>query len=176
MTTRRTGAEIVDAVADAALELFVQRSPSAVSLREIADLAQVNLGLIHRYVGAKDDVVALVLRRHTERARTAIETAADGTELIAVIADTVVRRPSTGRLIAGLLLDGADLTEMKGEFPLLDRMARLDGDLDAALTYALALGWEVFGPSLLSALDADTDADATAGALRDAMTAIARAR
>jgi AcrR family transcriptional regulator len=173
MARRRTATEIVDAVTDAAHELFVERSPSAVSLREIAARAGVNLGLIHRYVGSKDDVIDLVLKRHTARARETIESSEGDEELLATVAETVVRRPSTGRLIAGLLLDGADIASIKGDFPLMERMAASGRDLDAAITYALALGWEVFGPSLLSAIDAAPDAEETEAALRDALAALA---
>ncbi|MFI5040918.1 MAG: helix-turn-helix domain-containing protein [Acidimicrobiales bacterium] len=40
----------------AATELLVERAPSAVSGRELADLAGVNYGLIHHYFGTKDAV------------------------------------------------------------------------------------------------------------------------
>lgn len=171
MAPKRTAAQIVDAIAEAAHTLLLERSPSAVSIREIAATADVNLGLIHRYVGSKDDVIALVLQRHTERAKaTALELSED--QLMAAIADAVARRPATGRLMAGMILDGLDVTELKDEFPLLERMAEDDPGLDPALTYALALGWEVFGPSLLAAMSAEPEADEISAALFRAMGAI----
>ena len=95
VTTKRTAAQIVDAVAEAAYELFVARAPSAVSLREIAAEANVNLGLIHRYVGSKDDVIALVLARHTRRAQAV-------TELSVPVADIDgIREPVAGSLMYG---------------------------------------------------------------------------
>lgn len=69
---RRSGAEIVEAIAAGAHRLFVERGPAAVSLRDIATDAGVNLGLIHRHVGGKDDVVALVLVRHGAAATKAL--------------------------------------------------------------------------------------------------------
>lgn len=171
MAQKRTGAQIVDAVADAAHDLFVERSPSAVSIREIAEAAGVNLGLVHRYVGSKDDIIALVLRRHTERVRTTIS-ALDVDSTLDEIAEVVVTRPATGRLMAGLLLDGIDVATVKDEFPLLDRLGANSGGLNAAITYALALGWEVFGPALLEASDASpTDTD-TVEALGRALKSI----
>ncbi|MFN3256441.1 MAG: TetR/AcrR family transcriptional regulator [Ilumatobacter sp.] len=154
MATRRTAQQIIEAVADGAAELFAERSPSAVSVREIAAAADVNLGLIHRYVGSKDDVIALVLTRHTERARAAIASAADTGQALDMVAETVVNNPATGRLVAGLILDGVDVAAVKGEFPMLELLANDHDPVDAAITYALALGWEVFGPSLLNAVDA----------------------
>lgn len=171
MTTKRTAEQIVDAIADAAHRLFVERSPSAVSIREIAALANVNLGLVHRYVGAKDDIISLVLRRHTEQARMA-SAGLNQADLMHRVADIVVTRPATGRLIAGMILDGLDVAELKGDFPLLDQLAENDQRLSAAMTYALALGWEVFGPFLLAAVEATPDPEELAAALSNAMEAM----
>ena len=171
-TTKRTAAQIVGAVADAAHDLFVARSPSAVSMRDIAAASQVNLGMIHRYIGSKQDVIALVLARHTEQARLAAAAAADDDELLAIVADAVVNRPGTGRLIAGMILDGVDVKERKGEFPLLERLAESDTELTAAFTYALALGWEVFGPSLSAALGVSAESAEVSAGLVDAMRQI----
>lgn len=170
MTPKRTAAQIVDAVADAAHDLLVERSPSAVSLREIAAAAQVNLGLIHRYVGSKDDVIALVLARHTQRARSTTELSTD--ELTHQVADVIVNRPATGRLIAGMVLDGVDVAALKDEFPLLKQLATSGDATNAAITYALALGWEVFGPSLLSAIDANPAPNELVDALTVALDAV----
>lgn len=171
MTQKRTADEIVDAIAEAGHRLFLERSPSAVSVREIATEANVNLGLIHRYVGSKDDVIALVLRRHTARARTAISEIAPD-DLLRQVAEVVVRHPATGRLIGGMILDGVDVAELKGEFPLLESLRGDGGEVGAALTYALALGWEVFGPSLLAATGARPEPDELTDAVADAMVAI----
>ena len=54
--------------------------------------------------------------------------------------------PITLRDLAGL-----DVSRLKGDFPLLEQFGD-DDTVRAAVTYALALGWEVFGPSLLEAV------------------------
>jgi AcrR family transcriptional regulator len=170
VTTKRTAAQIVDAVAEAGYDLFVERSPSAVSLREIAAAANVNLGLIHRYVGSKDDVIALVLAFHTRRAQAITELGHH--DLLHQVADAVVNRPSTGRLIAGMILDGVDVTAVKDDFPLLEQLAKNGDATSAALIYALALGWEVFGPSLIAAAGTSADPNELVEALITAMNAI----
>ena len=170
--SKRTGPQIVDSVAVAAHELFVERSPSGVSMRDIAAASDVNLGLIHRYVGSKQDVIALVLTRHTSRARLAASAATTDDELLALVGDAVVNRPETGRLVAGMILDGVDVNELKGDFPLLERLAANDSELPAAFTYALALGWEVFGPSLLAALEVSANSAEVRDGLVDAMRLI----
>ena len=172
MAPRRTAQQIIDAVAAGATELFLERSPSAVSVREIAAAAHVNLGLIHRYVGSKDDIIALVLSRHTERAAAAIASTESSSQALDLIAKAVVTNPATGRLVAGLILDGVDVAAIKGDFPLLDHLAHDHSPLDAALTYALALGWEVFGASLLNAVDASPSHDDLTDRLARALKAV----
>jgi AcrR family transcriptional regulator len=172
MPTRRTADEIIDAVVSAAGRLLLQRSPSAVSMRDIAAEADVNLGLIHRYVGSKDDVVALVLRRHTALARSMVEDVPDDERVLDRVAEVIVDRPGTGPLMAGLILDGVDVATLKGDFPLLEQLAGDGPELQAAITYALALGWEVFGPSLLAAADVDPTSEELVAALRVALDAI----
>ncbi len=175
MASRRTAQQIIDAVAEGATELFLERSPSAVSVREIAAAANVNLGLIHRYVGSKDEIITLVLSRHTERATAAIAAASDSSQALDTIAMAVVDNPTTGRLVAGLILDGVDVAAIKGDFPLLDLLAKDHSPVDAAITYALALGWEVFGPSLLNAAGTSPSNRQLAGKLAQALKAVGTA-
>lgn len=175
-TPRRTADDIVDAVCDAAHRLFVDRAPSAVSLREIAAASDVNLGLIHRYVGSKDTLIALVLQRHIARISVAVSALEDRSErdLLKVAADAGVADPSTGRLIAGMIRDGVDIPALSGEFPLFDRLiGDSDGDaLDSVMIMALLLGWDMFGPTLLRAVRASPDDSTVSDALLDAVTAI----
>ena len=49
--------EVRAAVLAAAGELFAERGPSAVSVRDIASLAGVNHGLIHRHFGSKEGLL-----------------------------------------------------------------------------------------------------------------------
>ena len=49
----------------AAAELFAARGPDGVSLREIAAHAGLNYGLIHQYVGSKDELLRLVIAQST---------------------------------------------------------------------------------------------------------------
>lgn len=180
---RRSGATIVDAIAAAAHRLFVERGPAAVSLREIAAAAEVNLGLIHRYVGGKDDVVALVLDRHGEAATRALAPVVDLEGLLDLIASGA--RPSA-RLFAGILLDDVDAVRLKREFPvavaLTDALRAApagfgaDAATTAALLQSLVLGWEIFGPFLLAAAGADRAADDPEArvALRAALQAMVR--
>lgn len=162
---RRTAAEIVDAIAASAHRLFVAHGPAAVSLRHIAGDAQVNLGQIHRYVGSKDEVVALVLDRHGDAATVAVGRTAGLDDLL----DLVASSPSTSsaRLFAGILLDDLDAIRLKREFPVVDALNAalveeapdVDPATTAALLQSLVLGWEIFAPYLLAAAGASPPAD-----------------
>src|SRR5688500_11297880 len=120
MSSRRTGEEIIDAVAEGAHRLFVERGPAAVSLRDISAEAGVNLGLIHRYVGGKDDVVALVLDRHGAASTKTLER----TNGLGALLDMLAASPETssGRLFAGILLDDIDALSLKREFPVAEAL------------------------------------------------------
>jgi len=58
---------VVARVLDAAEELFSAHPYADVSVREIADAAGVSHALVHRYVGAKADILRAVLARHEGR-------------------------------------------------------------------------------------------------------------
>jgi AcrR family transcriptional regulator len=70
VTGRRPGRDgAVEALVDAARELFVEHGPNAVSLRDVAKRAGVNHGLIHHYIGTREDLLRLVFSVSTDRAR-----------------------------------------------------------------------------------------------------------
>jgi TetR/AcrR family transcriptional regulator, repressor for neighboring sulfatase len=53
--------EVIEATAEAAADLFAERNPSQVSVREIAARAGVSHALVHRYMGSKDEIFAAAL-------------------------------------------------------------------------------------------------------------------
>jgi len=74
---RRPGApsgpdEVREAVLDAAATLFALRGIDAVSLREVAAEADVNLTLIRRYVGSRDDLIDAVFAHVSEQLAQAV--------------------------------------------------------------------------------------------------------
>jgi TetR/AcrR family transcriptional regulator, repressor for neighboring sulfatase len=58
----RGGDEVSIALIEAAIELFAERGPAAVSVREIATRAGVNHGLVHRHFGSKEGLLSAVLQ------------------------------------------------------------------------------------------------------------------
>lgn len=140
---------VVAAVLAGATDLFVERGPAATSIRDIADRAGVNHGLVFRHFGTKEKVVGAVL----DQLGTQAATMADSGELTPT--DPRLRRHWV--VLARCILDGFPVGELQYRFPLVTRLVeqvgdRVDGQRDAALLVghvaALELGWQLFAPFL----------------------------
>jgi AcrR family transcriptional regulator len=156
-TRRRRGREsAVEALVEAARALFAEHGPDAVSLRDVARRAGVNHGLIHHYIGSRDDLLRLVFDRSTEQARRQVEGATDVTAALRALRDLGGASSDYSRLLAWALLEGHDPAEFHGRSSALDAVAGAAGegddsrdsrDLRVALAMAVvqALGWKLFG-------------------------------
>ena len=165
---------VVAAVRTHAAELFAERGPAATSIRDIAERAGVNHGLVFRHFGAKDQLVARVLDELAAGSLAALERSGpdDRSPL-----DDALRRHLT--VLARSILDGYPVARMQRGFPVISRLIERarpfhESDHDAALAVAhvaaLSLGWQLFGPFLRGAagledmpddrLQADIDAEA----------------
>jgi AcrR family transcriptional regulator len=148
----------VAALVSAATELFAARGPDGVSLREIAARAGVNYGLIHQYVGSKDDLLRLVIARSTSTTAARFARAAGVGEALELLQGPVgADDPPYPRLLAWAILQGRDPKELAGPAPALPTLIAMlpgptgEGDLEndprlrAAAITALTLGWSLFG-------------------------------
>jgi TetR/AcrR family transcriptional regulator, repressor for neighboring sulfatase len=107
----------------AATELFAARGPDGVSLREIAAHAGLNYGLIHQYVGSKDELLRLVIARSTSTTAARFAQAADVGEALELLQGPVgVDRPAYPRLLAWAILQGRDPRELAGPSPALPQL------------------------------------------------------
>ena len=161
----------------AATELFAERGPDGVSLREIAAHAGLNYGLIHQYVGSKDDLLRLVIA-HSTSTTAARFAQADGVgEALELLQGPVgVDRPPYPRLLAWAILQGRDPRELAGPSPALPKLIAMlpeagadhdladDPRLRAAAIAALTLGWSLFGTFVSHAAGLDDVAPAEAHA------------
>lgn len=172
--------EVVEAVLDAADRLFSEAGPADVSLREIARVAQVNHGLVHRHFGTRDDLVERLLERTAARWTAEAQAAGDFRRAIDLIfGDPDEAETSAGtwlRLLAwSLLIDlPTHAGEVERKYATLDLLPRMLDEQDpdeAAITTAAALslvfGWRLFHPYIRAALHLeDTDFEALHDALR----------
>lgn len=155
--------EVTRAIVRAAGELFATRGTVAVSVRDVAERAGVNHGLVHRHFGSKAKLVRAVMQALGEELRAS--SAGLGGGLPATFLATAVES-AYWRVLARALLDGVRPRELQDGFPMVEQLsaamanARREGlvrdDVDAQLlvgmTLALHLGWLVFEPFIDSAL------------------------
>jgi TetR/AcrR family transcriptional regulator, repressor for neighboring sulfatase len=171
----------VASLVSAAAELFAARGPDGVSLREIAARAGLNYGLIHQYVGSKDELLRLVIEQSTSTTAARFAQADGVGEALELLQGPVgADRPQYPRLLAWAILQGRDPRELAGPSPALPQLIAMlpekgtgddpgddladDPRLRAAAIAALTLGWSLFGSFVSHAAGLDDVAPAEAHA------------
>jgi AcrR family transcriptional regulator len=156
--------EIVNAILKATEGLLPKHNPTEISLRQIADAANVNYSLIHRYFGTKESVIMAAHERMLNKVGEQFSTVdrLDGNigVLFRISGENVSRRT----LLARAMLDGADPHLIRHHFPIMQQLIELlrqkksrrkkpsdyDAETLAAFFAATALGWFFFEPFLLA--------------------------
>ena len=174
-------ADSATAILVAAAQLFTERSPREVSLREIAARAGANYGLIHHYYGTKDAILAELLRRASAAGAQSMA----GSETLDQALDALIDPGSQGthaRMLAHTLLDGADPERLVAVSPAISFLSAMiareieahGGDVNetdpkilAAVLVSTFMGWQVFRPfiRIAAGLDDRDDAAVTADVL-----------
>jgi AcrR family transcriptional regulator len=161
VSERRRGRDgAIEAIVGAARELFAERGPAAVSLRDVARRAGVNHGLIHHYIGTREDLLRLVFAASSEQARREVDRVEQPVEALRAMRRQAGSNDEYSRLLAWALLEGRDPSAFHGRSPAIDAIARAGDDtreLRLALAAAMVqtLGWKLFGPYALSAAGLD---------------------
>jgi TetR/AcrR family transcriptional regulator, repressor for neighboring sulfatase len=151
--------DVLAAVLASATSLFAERGIAAVPVREVATAAGVNPGLVHRYIGGKDDLVRAVIHRASDDLSRALENTTDP-----AYAEGPTDQVGTyERILAHLILEGYDIDSLHLEFPLMhfviERViASGTGDerearLVAVCLLALDIGWRLFAPLVETATE-----------------------
>ena len=157
-------AEVTEALLDAAEVELVRHGAAHASIRRIAAVARVNHGLVHRYFGAKSNLVVAVLARLSSRAADQL---AGGAPLADILgSDGPVARHL--RILARLILDGEDVAALQPDHPAIAALvadavrgggAPLEiAQVRVAQVIALVFGWHLFEPFLLDASGAPPEA------------------
>jgi TetR/AcrR family transcriptional regulator, repressor for neighboring sulfatase len=167
--------EVRQALIEAATVLFAEQGPGAVPVREIARRAGVNHGLVHRYFGSKDGLVSAVLDRLSAQSTAEVESHEPSVVTYSAEGPTATQ----GRILAHLLLAGADPADFKSDYPAartMIRHCRQRGMSDrqarerVAQVLALVLGWQFFEPFVMSATGLAPSEKAANRLLDDAAT------
>jgi TetR/AcrR family transcriptional regulator, repressor for neighboring sulfatase len=163
-----------EALLESAQRLMADLGPGNVPLRDIAEDAGVNFGLVYQYLGTREDVLRAVYQRVATRAVTRFEPVEHLSDAVGLFMS--IPGDSIARIMAWAALDGSYPGDVFGSSPALEQVAviieresaaagrPMDGDearLLAALMMVIALGWRLFRSiGLTSAgLDAADDAD-----------------
>lgn len=156
-------AEVMEAVRDAATDLFAERGPDAVTVREVADRASVNHALIHRHFGTKEELVRVVLAKAIERMAAVARHTTDTGEDIREIVAAMRREEPAIRLMGWALLAGYPIEQIWPEYPAFQKVQtvltaeqeasggrgdREDPRIVVATGTAMLFGWILFRPFL----------------------------
>jgi AcrR family transcriptional regulator len=166
---RPRGAEQVrSALLSAAGRHFAAEGPNA-SLRDIADDAQVNIGLIHHYFGNKADLLGAVMTDIVDRAQRGAQPFTTFDQALEFLLQSVPEGgsgdPDSGdyiRIVAWLLLAGQDPRDYQRDFSLPAVAELADGEGRGLLLLLLTatFGWGIFGAHLSSLVGYESQADA----------------
>jgi AcrR family transcriptional regulator len=166
--------EVRRAVLDVAADLFARHGVSEVSLRGVAAAANVQLSLIARYIGNRDELIAAVFDDLTEElARDVVERPL---EQISFERDSVMGRWTimlTHYAVTGVSPGSSAFNPMLALAQVIERSYGVDeraARLRGAQIVASALGWRIFETYLIEAGGLDQDREA----LRDELTAMHR--
>ena len=176
--------EVVNALLDAATILFAERGPGAVSLRDVAREANVNLGLIPRYIGGKQDLLSMVLERRPGMPALQPAPPRSVDELAQLLLDLIDADAPYTRIVLRATLDGYDVPRAQQAFPLIERsiaamgskLPSPDAELRVGLLAAAALGWQAMAPFLLEIMEQPgLDKQRVTDSLRPALVAFLQA-
>lgn len=125
-------------------------------MREVAADAGVNYGLIHQYVGTKDDLLRLVFQKSSEEYAQHFADAEGAEDAIAFL-----MRPKSSeyvRMLARSILEGHDPATILGQSPAMTELSRqiaqdaedgstesIDARVKVAALTSVSLGWGLFG-------------------------------
>lgn len=165
--------EVTAAILDAARTLFASRGYAAVSVRDLAEAAGVNHGLVHRHFGSKEAVLRAVLQGMFSEVGAEAQGALDpdAPDFILRLFPVAARREQDWRILMRAVLDGFDFRDAGFSFPITGAVLRhvitqQGGDSREARERAAAIiaggiGWLLLEPYLTVTLDLpDADPDA----------------
>lgn len=156
---------VEEALIEASIEVFATRTPDTVTVREIADLAGVNHGLVHQYFGSKQGLVERTIKHLADDLVPAAKDAARASTAIPVLLDHLVEHPAYVRLLTWSLLGEGGTPELGHDFPALkalmsrssdepgDRPTRFDPRIAAAIVTSLMFGWVMYRDYIDHAVD-----------------------
>ena len=146
---------------EAALQLVKERPFSEVSVRNIADVADVNHGFVHTWFGSKNDLLAAVSRMLRKEIAEEAKIAPAGSEAISAFDDRLVL---IVRLVIWLNLEGYTFPEglnlqilhtLRHRYATVDGLSEQDANNAALIATAVGIAVGAFRPIMESGTDVD---------------------
>lgn len=151
--------EVRAAILAAAEELFSERGVAAVSIRDIAERADVNHGLVHRHFKSKENLRREVQDRLAKKVRDRIGEPSELEDAVTKGLQAIQDQESFVRVMARTFLDGQFDGDVQSEFPFIKKLVdlarkaqkqgSLPADIDPRIYVAGGLA-QVFGLMVFS--------------------------
>jgi AcrR family transcriptional regulator len=152
-----------DTLLASAIELFAQRGPASVSIRDVARHAGLNHGLLHRHFGSKDALIAEAIDVGVGSLMPGALAPGgfDIDQVVQVMHDDQI----PARLVARTVVDGIDFGSVRERYPVMDGVLALarrvpaesrppsaaDPRIAAVAAASMVGGSVIWGPSLQDA-------------------------
>ncbi len=160
----RGAEEVKTAILDAAEKLLLERNPNQISVREIAQAANVKHPLIFRHFGTKANLILEVNFRSVSEVKTKVEKIENLDGNIFAFFQAVEKNKVRQISLARAMLDGIDPNLLQNHFAVMQRFVELvkkkqkesvteaksDPRIVAAAMTATAFGWILYEPFLLA--------------------------
>lgn len=126
MTKSPQGKEQVSrALLKAAIKLFAKRGPAQVSIREVAQAAGVNHGLVHRHFGSKAQLVQqaqALLAQKIAKSLGPVRPDETLAELLPGLLEATQKTPQYWRILAFSSLESAGSMKAQLDYPVVERL------------------------------------------------------
>ncbi len=155
------------AILDATEKLLLKKSPNKITVREIAEAANIKHPLIHRHFGTKDAVIIAVHARGINKVEREIIDVENLEGNIATFFEAVKKNKFRQIALSRAMIDGVNPRAIQTQFPVMERFLELlkkrsvetkseskfAPEMMTAIIGATTLGWFLYEPFLLAATD-----------------------
>jgi AcrR family transcriptional regulator len=155
------------AILDATEKLLLKKSPNRITVREIAETANIKHPLIYRHFGTKDAVIVAVHARGIAKTQRKVAGVKDLEGNVATFFEAVKKNKFRLVALSRAMIDGVNPRAVQSQFPVIrhflellekryaetDSESKFDAEMMTAIIGATALGWFLYEPFLLAAMD-----------------------
>ena len=159
--------EVRSALVMAARRCLKDVPPAKLSMRDVADDAGVNRGLIHRHFGSKAALLAAVMFQIRDESLSALDPDASVIDLLFAPIEWIVQNPVLGRILIWMTSEDIDPDVFGAGYPLVrqseELLAAAGADNPTAVIahqLSAAYGWIAFETNMMHALGQDQIEDA----------------